>query len=389
MKKDIIAIVGMGNGGHAILETILQIPGIYVKAVYDINPNAPGFMLAREHNIPAIEIQNICSISEDAEIEFIFEVTGKAEVYEQIKSCCKHHCTIIGSATTKIIFHLLDAQQQTNNKLEAYKKGLELAIIQRTDELEKSNQQLQMKILDHQRLNEKLQRINDEKTRYLLQATHQLKAPFAAIQSYTDILLGGFTGPIAEKTQDIIEKIKLRCVLLSHSIKEMLELANLKSALAENIKMQTEDLNLLVQDSINSLQVIARQKQISIHFTPYSEPGQIKCNAEQMKILFTILLENAINYSNSQTIIDISIKSDGHKYLDIFFKDQGIGIGKEHHKKIFQEYFRTNQSVMQHADGTGLGLSIARQIVDLHGFSLNVLSKPGKGACFVVRIYLS
>jgi len=57
-----------------------------------------------------------------------------------------------------------------------------------------------MKILDHQRLNEKLQRINDEKTRYLLQATHQLKAPFAAIQSYTDIMLGGFTGPLPDKS---------------------------------------------------------------------------------------------------------------------------------------------------------------------------------------------
>ena len=387
MKKDIIAIIGMGKGGKAILETILQIPEIHVKAVYDINPKAPGFKLAKAHNIPTIAIQRICEISDDPEIEFIFEVTGKHEVYEQIKLCCKHHCTIIGSATTKIIFHLLEAQQQTNAKVEACKNGLELAIIQRTKELEETNKQLQIKIIDYQRLNDKLQRINDEKTRYLLQATHQLKAPFAAIQSYTDIILGGFTGLIPEKTQDIVKKIKLRCVLLSHSIREMLELANLKSVVHENIQMQVQDVNSLIQESINEVQVIALQKQISIHFNRQEGVCDIMCNAQQMKILFTILLENAINYSTNQTNIEVTTQTDKNNQLLISFKDRGIGIAKKHHKKIFQEYFRTNESVVQHADGTGLGLSIAKQIVDLHGFSIEVFSEPNKGASFVIHIF--
>lgn len=388
MEKDIIAIVGMGKGGKAILETILQIPGISVKAVYDTNAHAPGFMLARAHHISTITIKNIAEIADDPQIQFFFEVTGKPEIYEQIKGSCKHNCTVIGSATTRIIFHLLDAQQKAKDKLELYKKGLELAIIERTEELEDSNKKLQMKILEHQRLNEKLQRINDEKTRYLLQATHQLKAPFAAIQSYTDIIIGGFTGKIPAKTEDIIQKIKLRCVLLSHSIKEMLELANLKSVIAENIKMEQQDINLLIQESIKAIRVIAAQKQISIDFTADKNITNIQCNAEQMTILFTILLENAINYSDNQTIVMVSTQLNQNKTLDISFKDQGIGIEKKYQSKIFQEYFRTNKSVAHHADGTGLGLSIAKQIVDLHGFSLHVISEPGHGACFVVRVYL-
>jgi len=365
MEKNIITIVGMGKGGKAILETVLQIPGIFVKAVYDTNVDAPGFELARKHHIPTIKVINIDEISDDPEIEFVFEVTGKHEVYKQIKTTCTHNCTIIGSATTKIIFHLLESQQKAKDKLEIYKKGLELAIIQRTQELEDANKELQMKILEHQRLNETLQRINDEKTRYLLQATHQLKAPFAAIQSYTDIILGGFTGKIPEKTQDIIYKIKQRCVLLSHSIKEMLELANLKSALAENIKMEKLDINPLIEGAIKSMQVLARQKQISIQFMPYADICKIKCNAEQMKILFNILLENAINYSNTNTQVKVFSKLNNNNNIDINFKDQGIGIEKENQSKIFQEYFRTNKSVTQHADGTGLGLSIAKQIYNL------------------------
>jgi len=61
MDKDIIAIVGMGKGGKAILETILQIPGIYVKAVYDINPQAPVHVLF----IPKIRINTINDIKDN------------------------------------------------------------------------------------------------------------------------------------------------------------------------------------------------------------------------------------------------------------------------------------------------------------------------------------
>jgi len=386
MDRDIIAIVGMGHGGSAILETILQIPEIYIKAVYDNNPEAPGLTIARSHNVPIIEIQHAVNISFDPEVEFIFEVTGKREVYEQLKSNCNSYCTVIGAATTRIIFHLLDAQQNANDKLEAYKNGLELAIIQRTEELENANKQLEMKILDHERLNEKLQRVNDEKTRYLLQATHQLKAPFAAIQSYTDIILGGYTGELPEMSKNVVEKIKLRCELLSRAIKEMLELANLKSVLPENIQMTNTSLNERITDSINNVKIIARQKNIIIKYSPQDTSIQIKCNAEQMRILFNILLENAINYSPNDSQIDVSTHLEINQYICISVKDQGIGIAKEHHNKIFQEYFRTNESVQQHPDGTGLGLSIAKQIIDLHGFNLTLDSQPNQGSNFMVRI---
>jgi len=386
MNKDIIGIVGMGNGGSAILETILQIPEIYIKAVYDIDPNAPGISIARANHIPIIDIQKADSISIDPEIEFVFEVTGKRIVYEGLKNSCHPSCTVIGAATTKVIFHLLDAQQTANEKLKAYKNGLELAITQRTQELEKANQQLELKIREHERLNEKLQRVNDEKTRYLLQATHQLKAPFAAIQSYTDIILGGYTGDLSPQSKDIVEKIKLRCDLLSQSIKEMLELANLKSVLPENISMTRNDLFALVQESINSVQIIAKQKDIVIQFFPHAKNCPVKCNAEQMNILFTIFLENAIHYSDKGKIISIRSQIETSDHFSLAFKDQGIGIAKAHHEKIFQEYFRTNESVKQHADGTGLGLSIAKQILDLHQFKIKVESELGKGTCFIISI---
>jgi len=84
----------------------------------------------------------------------------------------------------------------------------------------------------------------------------------------------------------------------------------------------------------------------------------------------------------------VKTKSDTDDHITISFKDQGIGIAQEHQDKVFQEYFRTNESVAQHSDGTGLGLSIAKQIIDLHAYSIKVISAPGEGCCFIVRAAL-
>ena len=146
----------------------------------------------------------------DLNADLIFEVTNDARVFEKLRQDPRLSEKLISAAGTKIIFDLLDAQDSIQRKLEEYKNGLEGKIIERTEELEKSNLLLQEEMQHQEQLNQKLQQINNEKTKYLLQATHQLKAPFAAIQSYVDIILDGYTGGINEQTAAIMQKIKIR-----------------------------------------------------------------------------------------------------------------------------------------------------------------------------------
>jgi predicted dinucleotide-utilizing enzyme len=152
MKKDVIAIVGAGKGGTAILETLLDIPKVCIKYVYDINKDAHGIKLAAKHRIKYnVSLKTLCS---DPELNLIIEVTGKQSVYEDIMSMKQENTTVIGAKSTEIIFHFLDYQSRFNKKLEKEVKN-------RTRQLEISN--------------EELQKINDEKTKYLMHATHQLK----------------------------------------------------------------------------------------------------------------------------------------------------------------------------------------------------------------------
>lgn len=394
MNEGVIALIGAGNGGLALLKVLLEIPGVKIKYVCDINPNAVGFLFARNHQIQCIADYN--QIITDKEVNLIFEATGNPQVFINLSEKKSPKISLIGADGSKIIYQFLDAYNEINLNLNEYKTNLEKKIVERTEELENANVKLEKEMLEYEKINQKLQEMSNEKTKYLLYATHQLKAPFAAIQSYVDIILDGYSGQIPQRTQDIIMKIKVRCELLSNVIKEMLELAKLKSLDAADINLEKLDINRILSTVVQRCKVIARTKEIQIDliyddfylkhydgpFSPLDEAFYIKGYEKQIDMLFSILMENAINYSPPNSVIRIIIKKMGFSQLYIGIKDQGIGIEEKNLSKIFNEFFRSNNAVDFHNNGTGLGLSIAKEIATIHNTNIQVESVLNQGSCF-------
>ena len=379
MKTETIAIVGAGKGGTAILEMLLKMPGIAVKHVCDTNPAAPGLALAGRHNIRCHS--HLAEICRDAEVDLIIEVTGRKEIFAQILAQKQENTRVIGSDDARIIFHLLDIQQDISERLEETNQILERRVLERTMELEKANTELEKKIIEHEKLNEKLRQINNEKTKYLMTATHQLKAPFAAIQAYADLVLDGYAGKTPPSTLDIIRKIRARCSLLTESIKDMLELANLKSLVRENIKFETCQLDSIISSAVNHLEQLAVSRGVIITYR--AEPGlSVKCNRNQILILLSNLLENAIYYSPRGAEAVLTAARERGESVVISVADRGIGIDEKFHSRIFEEYFRTNQAVEVNEHGNGLGLAIAMEIAHIHDTAIELESAPGKGSTF-------
>ncbi|MCX5794860.1 MAG: ATP-binding protein [Elusimicrobia bacterium] len=370
MKKDVIAVVGAGKGGTAILETLLKMPDIVIRHVCDVDPDAPGMKAAREHGIA--QDQDLEAVCRDEKVGLIFEATGSQAVYDRILALKHPHARVIGSEDAKIIFHLLDLQQGVSDTLSAYNLELDRRVQERTRELAQANATLQQ--------------INNEKTRYLMHSTHQLKAPFAAIQSYIDLILEGYVGRIEPRTREIVLKMQQRCMLLSEAIKEMLELANLKSVVRENIKMEEAPLEGIISSAVRHFTDLAASRKIRIAVAPLPPVG-VSCNRNQILILLSTLLENAIHYSpdGSEIRVAAAAATDSGQ-VDISVQDHGIGIEKHLIGKIFDEYFRANSAVAVHEQGTGLGLAIAREIANIHGTMIWVQSEPGQGATFSFRL---
>ncbi|MBE3036701.1 MAG: hypothetical protein IMZ70_06455 [Candidatus Atribacteria bacterium] len=386
MNEGVIALIGAGNGGLALLRVLMEIPGVKIKYVCDINPDAVGFLFAKKHHIQCIN--DYYQIIADKEVNLIFEATGDPQVFRNLSENKSPKISLVGAEGSKIIYNLLDAYDEINQNLNEHKNNLEKKIIERTEELEKANFELEKEMLEYEKISQKLQEMSDEKTKYLLYATHQLKAPFAAIQSYVDIMLDGYAGQISQKTRDIVLKIKERCELLSNVIKEMLELAKLKSRNAIDVNLEKFNINGILNNVVGRCKVIALAKEIQIDLTPQFEVFYIKGNEKQIDVLFTILIENAINYSPPNTRIEVIIKKMDSPQIYIGIKDQGIGIAEKNLSKIFNEFFRSNNAVDFHNNGTGLGLSIAKEIAAIHNTNIQVESVLNQGSCFSVIFQL-
>jgi len=380
LNEGIITLIGAGNGGLALLKVLLKIPGIKIKYVCDINPYAVGVLFARNYNIEYIA--DYKQIINDSEISLIFEATGDPRVFNSLSSEKSSNISLIGARGSMIIYQLLDSYNEINRNLNEYKINLEKKIIERTEEIEKVNIRLEKEMLEYEKISQKLQEINRAKSKYLLYATHQLKAPFAAIQSYVDIILDGYSGEIPQRTRDIVTKIKNRCELLSRVIKEMLELESLKTQDISELKKI--NISTIISDIIKKFKVIARSNNIVISSSQLEDPLYIKGSKKQIQILFSILLENAINYSPANTVIKFIIKKMDGNQLYIYIQDEGIGIPEKNLGNIFNEFFRSNNAVEFHNNGTGIGLSIAKEIAEIHNTSIHVESKLGKGCCFSI-----
>ena len=387
MNEGTIALIGAGNGGLALLKVLLEIPGVQIKYVCDINTKAIGFVFAKNHDIRCIS--DYIEIINDKEINLIFEATGNPKVFEDLSNKKSLKVSLIGGGGSKIIYNLLDAYNEINQNLNEHKENLELKIIERTEDLEKANANLEKEMLEYEKISLKLQELNVEKSKYLLYATHQLKAPFAAIQSYVDIILEGYTGDISQRTKDIILKIKERCELLSSVIKEMLELSKLKSRDIGEINFKRLDINLILSKVIERFQIIANTKNIKIKTDLPEETFYISGNENQIDVLFSVLIENAINYSPSNTVIHIISKKMENSQIYISVEDQGIGIPEKNISKIFNEFFRSNNAVNFLNNGTGLGLSIAKEIAYIHNATIQVESKLDEGSIFSVIFRLA
>ena len=387
-QDTVIAIVGAGKGGTAILKILLQIPGVTVKYVCDRNKDSEGMILAAENGITLVyELEN-SPIVTDSSIDLIFEVTGSKNVFEYLQEKVSQICTVIGAAGAKVLFYLLESQQNITKELRHCKLILSEKVLERTEELEETNRELQRKVNELAELNQKLHRVNEEKTKYLVNATHQLKAPFAAVQSYSELLLNGYADDLSEKSEEIVKKIRDRCILLTNSIKEMLELANLNSFVEENLKMADENLNDIASGQVERFKPVANSRDIQLLFTPCEGKPVLTVNKKQIEALFHILIENAINYSpdNSSILIEVGCLENKRVFFSV--KDHGIGIEEKNLKNIFGEYFRTNRAVRQSYNGSGLGLAIAKRIAELHRAEISVDSTPGKGSLFTVEFPL-
>ncbi len=341
---DIVALVGAGEHGRAIIAALLGVPGVEVRYVFDADPAAPGIALAREKGIRCRTDGRFDELSADADVDLIIETTGRPETGGAVQASRRPASVLLDAAGARFVAHLLDALTDT------------------------------------------VEREKVEKARYIRQASHQLKSPLSAIQSYVNVILGGYTGEIPERTREIMEKIHSRCDAALAALDERRALAGLRSIDRDGLEVTSVHLAELIDQAIELHAAPAGRRGIEIRFARPEGSDLVRCDPARMLALLSAIIRNAVVYSRDGGLIEISLTARSDGTLVVSVRDHGIGIPARCLPRIFDEDYRADPAVRHNPAGAGLGLTIAREIADLHGFHLGVESQDGGGSLFTVSV---
>ncbi len=218
-----------------------------------------------------------------------------------------------------------------------------------------------------------------QRRNFLLSITHELKSPIASMRLVFETLHKRILQP------------EQRDHLLSNGLKDVSRLQNLvedlllAARLEDNWRPLPEpiDLPALAQDVITRLKVRFPEANIQLHLPDGLVP--LQADKPGFRSVLQNLVENALKYSPSGTLVECSIEQK-HQKTRIRVADQGNGIPDHEKKVIFEKFYRLGSEETRRSTGTGLGLYIVQQVVKAHGGTIQVMDNLPQGTVFVVEI---
>ena len=225
--------------------------------------------------------------------------------------------------------------------------------------------------------------LNETQKDFVNNFTHEFKTPLAVIRIAADVLQQPNIAEKPDRMKNYTNIIDEQTAHLQAQVQRLLEIAYTdRSSLP--VEKEEIDVNVLIQQAIYDLHPLIEQKKVSI--TTSFEPTRYLINADRSYLVLALinLIENAIKYSTNP-VINITTSAKGADFF-ISVKDNGIGIAKEHQKKIFDRFYRIKEGELHTAKGFGLGLNFVKKVIDAHGGKIEVDSAPGEGSTFIIKL---
>ena len=223
-------------------------------------------------------------------------------------------------------------------------------------------------------------RKNDEiKAEFISSASHELKTPITSISGFSELLIDNLDNISKDKIMNYLTKIHQESIHMKETIDELLYLSNLEN---KNLDL-SEDVYLdeLVNEVYN--EYYDKAKDAGLVLTKEVVATKTLGSNNLIKHLITNLVENAIKYNKENGSIDISLEKN-NDYTILKISDTGVGIEEKNLDKIFDRFYRVDESRNRKTGGIGFGLPICKKICAAHNTTISVSSKLGVGTVFEV-----
>ncbi|MBI2475073.1 PAS domain S-box protein [Candidatus Uhrbacteria bacterium] len=228
--------------------------------------------------------------------------------------------------------------------------------------------------------------IDKAKTEFVSLASHQLRTPLTSINWFIEMLMSGNAGKMTTKQLLYLKDVYSSSKRMSELINSLLNVSRIELGvfISEPI---ISDLRKIADTAIDELKqsIINKKQTLKTSFDP--NLPMIKVDPKLTIMIFQNILSNATKYTPKNGAISFDVKKNGKNAL-IIISDNGIGIPKTQHSKIFTKMFRADNARKIDTDGSGLGLYLVKGILDQTGGTIRFESEEGKGTTFFVTIPL-
>lgn len=225
----------------------------------------------------------------------------------------------------------------------------------------------------------RLQVTEEERRRFVSDASHELKTPLASIRLLTDSILQDASID-RDTAREFVADIGEEADRLIHISQELLELNRLDEG--RDMAQEPVDWTEQVEKIGRMLAPLAEEDRITLE-TDLGEDCIVRCNQEDASQILRNLMENAIKYNVTGGEVLVTTRRQGARVL-LSVADTGVGIPEADMPRIFERFYRVDKARSRAAGGTGLGLSIVRDAVRHHGGTITVQARQPAGVVFTV-----
>lgn len=228
-----------------------------------------------------------------------------------------------------------------------------------------------------------LRRMETMRRDFVANVSHELKTPITSIQGFVETLLEGAMED-TENARKFLEIIAKQSRRLSAIIEDLLALSRIEDMEETTVALEIHDLRTVIQGALQSCEVKAAQKRISLELDCRQEIKTLM-NPQLLEQAVVNLIDNAVKYGPPDSVVRVGVEEDQAE-IRILVRDNGPGIPTEHQARLFERFYRIDKSRSKDVGGTGLGLAIVNHIAQIHGGRVGLESSVGRGSVFTLYL---
>jgi signal transduction histidine kinase len=229
-----------------------------------------------------------------------------------------------------------------------------------------------------------LQRLDQFKSRFFANMTHELRTPLAMVLTPLELMLQGEMGEFTASQRSSFASMYRSALKLLKLINDLLDLSRLEESRLP-LEIGEHELVAYLKALVEQSEILARRRGIALTFAPSVERVTVRCDLDRLERVFVNLLSNAIKFTPARGHVEVAL-AEVDESVRVVVQDDGPGFPPEKADQLFERFYQVDMEGTRRHGGTGIGLALARELVLLHGGTIAAFSDGRRGARFVVTL---